>query len=58
MITVQETTKWDAPNHIYLLNDSKSKMYGYIPVGETVPYMFKKPMFFDKRNRTFKEIKG
>jgi len=58
MITVQETTKWDTPNHIYILNDDKSKMFGYIPVGNTEPVMFQKPMKFDKRHRTFKEIKG
>jgi len=54
MIRVQETTKWDAQNHIYLLSECKMKCYGYVRDG--VETLFKKPMKFDARYRTFKKI--
>jgi len=60
MIYLFETTKWsdDTPNHIYTFTDKKtSKVSGYIPAGGKDIVMFKKPMPFDKRKRTFKEIK-
>ena len=53
-LKVQETTKWDTPNHIYYLTECKSKCYGYIVDNKEV--MFNKPMKFDKRYRTFKKI--
>ena len=52
----KEITKWDdntTPNHTYILTDDKSKMVGYIKVGEKVPKMFSKPMGFDTRYRKF-----
>lgn len=54
----QETTKWDCPNHIYLLSDSKFRCYGYIPQGTKEPVMFKNSVQFGSRYRTFKLIEG
>lgn len=52
-----ETTKWDTPNHIYIFDGKKStKIVGYIKDGSNEITMFKKPLPFDKRKRTFKEI--
>jgi len=54
----QETTAWDVPtpNHIYLLNDSKEKMYAYIKVGTKSVFKFKKPIRIDTRGRKFVEV--
>ena len=51
MKAFQEITEWDTdfvmPNHVYFLNDSKDKMYGYVKstTGEiqemSTPYRFK-----------------
>ena len=56
---LQETTNWgdDTPNHTYILEGNKTtKIVGYIPNGGKTIYFFEKPMNFDKRKRTFKEI--
>lgn len=52
----QETTEWDTPtpNHLYVLNDDKSKMYAYIKSSNNEHKVFKKPINFDPRRRTFK----
>lgn len=54
----QETTAWDVPtpNHIYLLNDSKEKMYAYIKVGTKAVFEFKKPIRISTRGRKFVEV--
>lgn len=60
MKLVKETTQWSSPNqknHHYLLDDSMWKMVGYIKHGEKKLTIFKTPMSFDKRHRTFKTIK-
>jgi hypothetical protein len=51
-----EITQWKghAPNHVYLLNDSKSKMFAYVPVGSTQPMVFKAPIQIDVRGRKFR----
>ena len=51
-----EITQWkgQAPNHVYLLNDSKSKMFAYVPVGSDQPKIFKAPIQIDVRGRKFK----
>lgn len=59
MICVQETTKWGehpAPNHIYLLDDSKQKMFGYVKAGTKELKTFAEPLRFDARRRTFKAV--
>ena len=60
MILVLETTKWEMdfqPNHYYLLDDSKSRIYGHMVKGTKDMKILSRPMRFDKRYRTFKTIK-
>ena len=55
-----ETTKdWvgNVTNHIYYLTDDKSKMVAFYNVNTGVVKKFKKPIGFDTRRRTFKELK-
>jgi len=57
----QETTTWNSqsvPNHIYLLNDSKSKMIGYVRAGTKELKIFSSPMGFETRGRTFKRVEN
>jgi hypothetical protein len=63
MILAKETTVWDCehrqPNHTYLMSDSKEKVFGYFKWHNPKEFMmFKKPIRFDKRYRTFKVIKS
>ncbi len=57
MILAKETTVWDSvgqPNHMYLMADDMSKIYGYFKKNTKDFQMFKNPIRFDKRYRTFK----
>lgn len=61
----RETTKWTEtdvaiPNHTYILESGRqgAKCLGYIREGYETPYKFKKPLTFDKRRRTFQEVKN
>lgn len=56
----QETTNWttNTSNGIYLLNDSKTKMYAFIRAGSKSVFKFKNPIQIDSRGRTFKEVKN
>lgn len=58
MILVKETTVWsdNTPNHIYFLDDSMSKMFGYSIDGESDPFYFKNPIKFDTRGRSFDKL--
>jgi hypothetical protein len=51
-----ETTEWKgvAPNHVYLLDDAKSKMFAYVPTGVSKPIIFRAPIRIDVRGRKFK----
>jgi hypothetical protein len=51
-----EITEWKdfAPNHVYLLDDAKSKMFAYVPQGKSKPTVFKSPIRIDIRGRRFK----
>jgi hypothetical protein len=51
-----EVTEWKgiAPNHVYLLDDAKSKMFAYVPMGSDQPTVFKAPIRIDVRGRKFK----
>lgn len=53
-----EKTQWDTdtPNHIYLLSDDKSRMYGYIPRPTHELQLMKKPIQFSARGRKFVEV--
>lgn len=56
----EETTRWESPvlNHVYLLDDSKSKMFAYVRSGTEQVFQFSKPLPFDARRRSFREIKN
>lgn len=59
MILAKETTVWKdtavKPNHVYLMNDSMSKVYAYFKWGnKTLFEKLKTPLTIDKRYRTFK----
>ena len=52
-----ETTEWPgakSPNHVYLLDDSKSKMFAYVKHGQGKPEVFRSPIRIDLRGRKFK----
>ena len=51
----QETTEWTTPtpNGIYLLDDSKSKMYAYRPHARAPIKTFRAPIKIDVRGRKF-----
>jgi hypothetical protein len=59
MKAFQEVTEWDpefsVPNHVYFLNDSKEKMYGYVN-SKGVVQNFAKPYKFYSKGRKFKEV--
>jgi hypothetical protein len=60
MIFLRETTDWGkegVPNHIYVLDDTKENMLAYIRSGTNEHKVFKKPIRFDRRGRTFVVIK-
>ena len=60
MRAFQETTKdWvgNVSNHIYYLTDDKSKMVAFYNVDTKQIKKFIKPIRFDMRYRTFKELK-
>ena len=59
MIFLQETTDWgdQFPNHIYVLDDKKEKMIAFINCQTNEHKVFKKPIRFDMRHRTFVAIK-
>jgi len=52
----QETTEWADPfgNGVYLLDDSKTKMYAYIRPGSTEIKHFKTAIRIDTRGRKFR----
>ena len=52
----RETTDWNTPNHVYLLNDTKQYMHGYIQLGTADVKMFKAPIRFDTRGRSFQFV--
>ena len=62
MKAFREITDWDSdfavPNHVYFLNDSKDKMYGYVQAGTGVVQTMRTPYRFHIRGRKFKEVKN
>ncbi len=55
MIVAQETTVWNPPlvNHIYFLNNARTKMYAYIRGDNGESKIFKNPIQISVRGRTF-----
>lgn len=62
MKAFQEITEWDSdfavPNHVYFLNDSKDKMYGYVQADTGIVQTMRTPYRFHTRGRKFKEVKN
>lgn len=59
MKVLQEVTNWgehNVANHVYFMNDSRSKMYAYVQSGTKKPFKFKKPIGIDIRGRKFVEV--
>jgi hypothetical protein len=44
------------PNHVYFLNNSKDKMYGYVQSSTGIVQTMSKPYKFKASGRKFKEI--
>jgi hypothetical protein len=57
MKILKETTDWEFPNHIYYLDDKKEKMIAFINSTTNEHKVFKKPIRFDMRHRTFVVLK-
>jgi hypothetical protein len=55
-LLLEEITDWEYPNHLYVTNESKSKVYGYFIKGSDKFLEFKKPFSFDTRHRKFKKL--
>ena len=57
---IQEVTQWSAaftvPNHIYYVNDSRTRLIGYIREGTRTLVKFKKPIDWDRRGRKFEPV--
>ena len=61
MMTVQETTFKGSNAHYnmtYILSDDRFHCLGYIPQQTLEPVMFKNPLKFSSKGRTFKTIKA
>jgi type V secretory pathway adhesin AidA len=58
MKVLQETTAWEGttPNHIYITDDSKSRMLAYVQAGTKAVFRFSTPLRWDTRGRKFKEV--
>lgn len=60
MIIAQETTDWGSSshiNHIYFLDDSKSKMYAYIQGNSLESKIFKNPISISVKGRSFEILR-
>jgi len=53
---LQETTDWEFPGHVYLLNEA-GKLNGYIKKDRNDIVWFKKSLSFSKRGRKFRKLK-
>jgi hypothetical protein len=59
MKILEEITEWKSRsnfNHVYFTNDSRSKIYGYVPRGAERAVRFSKPLTFDVRGRKFRVV--
>lgn len=57
---LKETTKWEdnTQNHVYIFEDSFTKIAGYIKQGTVEAIKFSKPIVFNKNGRTFESVKA
>lgn len=55
MLVALENTKWDeeVANHIYFLNDKRTRVFGYVPFGTSEPRWFAEPRLFEAKGRSF-----
>lgn len=56
---IEELTEWDsatAKNHIYYVDDAKTRMVGYIKFGTTELFRFKRPIQFSTKGRKFRTL--
>ena len=53
-----EITKWDCPavNHVYFMDDTKTRAYAYAKFAQTELFEFKSPLKIDTRGRKFQEV--
>ena len=62
MKAFKEITEWDVefamPNHVYFLNDSKDKMYGYVQSKTGIVQTMSKPYKFKAGGRKFKQVEN
>lgn len=58
MKVLQETTVWpgSTPNHVYFVDDSRSKMFGYVPAGTDQAQRFSRPLPFGVKGRSFQIV--
>jgi hypothetical protein len=60
MIILEETTRWDAPNHIYIFKNRPgsrtAEALAYIPAGSDRVVKFRKPITLDLKGRTFRPV--
>ena len=56
MKAFQEITEWEWPNHVYFLNDSKDKMYGYVKASTGEIQEMNSPYRFKASGRRFQEV--
>jgi len=54
----EEITEWSeaTPNHVYLLDDSRSKMFAYVRQGTNSPKIFSEPIGISVRGRKFRAV--
>jgi hypothetical protein len=56
---IEELTVWDsasAKNHIYYVDDAKTRMVAYIKNGTTELFRFKRPIQFSTKGRKFRVL--
>ena len=54
----EEITEWSepTPNHVYLLDDSRSKMFAYVQQGTKTPKVFSEPIGISVKGRRFRAV--
>ena len=59
MLKLLETTQWkcNQENHIYFVNETKEKLLAFQACGGSDVVTYDKPLRFNTRGRTFKQIK-